>query len=135
MRCLERNKFTFYYCTRNGSKQQMDEYGNETGEVTPVYDEPVELRANISWATGRADTEQFGVNLDYDRVIVMDMFTAPLDENGKCKITETTVLFVDKEPEFEEIEDEQHPLYDYIVKRVSPSKHYISIAIKRVDVT
>ena len=131
MRCLERNKVPFYYCIRTGSEVQQDEYGNETGEVTPVYSEPVRLRANISWATGRADTEQFGVNLDYDRVIVMDMYTAPLDENKRSLITETTVLFVDKEPEFKD----GYPLFDYVVKRVSPSKHYVSIAIKRVEVT
>ena len=123
MKCLERNKIPFYYCLRTGSVSQVDEYGNETGEITPVYDEPKQMRANISWATGRADTEQFGVNLDYDRVIVTDEI--------KCPIDETTVLFVDKEPEF----DGDAPLFDYIVKRVSPSIHYISIAIKRVEVT
>lgn len=123
MKCLERNKIPFYYCLRTGSTTQVDEYGNETGEVTPTYAEPVLMSANISWATGRADTEQFGVNLDYDRVIVTD--------NKRCPIDETTVLFVDKKPEFED----DYPLFDYIVKRVSPSIHYISIAIKRVEVT
>lgn len=124
MKCLERNKIPFYYCVRTGSEVQVDEYGNETGETAPVYAKPKLMRANISWATGRADTEQFGVNLDYDRVIVTD--------DLKCPIDETTVLFVDKEPEFDA---DEHPLFDYIVKRVSPSIHYISIAIKRVEVT
>ena len=113
----------------------VDEYGNETGEVTPIYGEPKLMRANISWATGRANTEQFGINLDYDRVIVTD--------DKSCPIDETTVLFVEKEPEFKVVThivdgepvEIQYPLFDYIVKRVSPSIHYISIAIKRVDVT
>ena len=122
MKCLERNKFTFYYCLRSGEERELDENGYETGERFPIYDAPVEMRANISWATGRADTEQFGVNVDYDKVIVTDEIDCPIDE--------TTVLFVDKEPEFVD-----YPKYDYIVQRVSKSKHYISYAIKRVDVT
>lgn len=131
MKCLERNKIPFYYCNQAADDDgkpmyevQKDEWGNEIGENMPVYDEPRPARANISWATGRADTEQFGVNLDYDRVIVFD--------KGAYNFTETTVLFVDKEPEFSE---DGQPLYDYIVKRVSPSIHYVSVAIKRVDVT
>ena len=45
---------------------------------------------------------------------------------------ETTVLFVDKKPEYD---DNGLPLYDYVVKRVSRSLNVIAIAIKRVDVT
>lgn len=131
MKCLEKNKIPFYYVNQSVDKDgnalyevQKDEWGNEIGENMPLYDKPVSARANISWATGRADTEQFGVNLDYDRVMVFD--------KGLYPITETTVLFVDKEPEFTE---DGQPKYDYIVKRVSPSLHYVSVAIKRVDVT
>ena len=131
MKCLERNKIPFYYCNQevddNGKaryQMQTDESGNETGENEPLYGEAKSARANIAPATGRTDTEQFGVNIDYDRVIVYD--------RGAYDITETSVLFVDKEPEFT---DDGRPLFDYIVKRVSPSIHYVSVAIKRVDVT
>lgn len=115
-----------------------DEYGNSTGEMDRIYANAVMMNANISAATGQAQTEMFG-NLDsYDKVIVTD------DLN--CQIDEHTVLFVDKEPEYPVITpsasastsevqyDTAHPKYDYIVKRVAKSLNSVSIAIRKVDV-
>ena len=48
-----------------------------------------------------------------------------------CPISEDTVLFVDKEPEY----DGEKPLYDYVVKRVAKSLNSISIAISKVNVS
>jgi len=98
MRCLERNKQTFYYCLLDPTKEvrMLDEYGNETGETIPYYDAHVSARANISPATGQSSVEQFGNLEGYDKVIVTDDLT--------CPITESTVLFVDKAPEYTNIE-------------------------------
>ena len=123
MRCLKRNERSFWYCLYNDETEVIDEYGNATGEPNPIYDEPVEMEANISPATGQSNTEMFG-NLDsYDKVIVSCDMNCPIDEH--------TVLFIDKEPEFGL---DGIPLYDYIVKRVAKSLNSISIAIRKVDV-
>lgn len=123
MKIMERNKKNFWYCLYKGKTAIKDDYGNETGEYTIEYDDPVQVSGNVSAATGSAQTEQFGNLVGYDKVIVIDDITCPVDEN--------TVLFVDKEPEFEN----DVPLYDYIVKRVAKSLNSVSYAISKVSVS
>lgn len=146
MRCLERNKRTFWYCLYTGKEAIVDEYGNETSECRPIYSEAVEMEANISPATGMSNTEQFGNLESYDKVIVTDNLSCPIDEN--------TVLFIDKEPEYTEVDshtvdegdalyadDEVTPVsysvpaYDYVVKRVAKSLNVVSIAVSKVKVS
>ena len=123
MRCRKRLKRTIYYCLYSGKQTVTDSEGYEVG-TRVVYDEDQPMTANVSAASGYAQTEQFG-NLDsYDKVIVTDWAGCPIDEN--------TVLFVDKEPAYSQSGD---PLYDYTVKRVARSLHSVSIAISKVQVT
>ena len=124
MRTLERNKRTFYYCLYQGREVVRDGNGNETGEYAVRYDEPLKVRANISPATGYSQTAQFGTLDNYDKVIVLSDTTCPIDEN--------TVLFLDKEPEFN---DFGIPLYDYTVRRVAKSLNSVSIAVRKVSVS
>ena len=126
---------TFWYCLYDGSEDQYDEYGNLISEQDIRYKAAVQTEANVSAATGQAQTEMFG-NLDsYDRVIVTDDLNCPIDEQ--------TVLFLDKEPEYPELPSEEpeepeydtaHPIYDYIVKRVAKSLNSVSIAVRKVNV-
>lgn len=147
MRDLKRNQTEFWYCLLIPNTQEaiVDEYGNETGELIPSYKKAVQMRANISPATGQNQVEQFG-NLDsYDKVIVTCDMKCPIDENS--------VLFIDKRPEYTEVQtheivegqalyadDEvvektyELPKYNYIVKRVAKSLNGISIAVRKVDV-
>ena len=124
MRCLERNKRDFWYSLFREKLPITDEDGNETGESEILYHDPVKLRGNISPATGNSSVEQFGNSLLYDKVIVLDDVTCPIDEH--------TVLFVDKIPAFD---DEGVPLFDYIVKKVARSLNSVSIAISKVEVS
>ena len=142
-----RNDTDFWYCLLDPTTEHavIDENGNETGEIIPHYEEAQSYFANISPATGQAQTEQFG-NLDnYDKVIVTRDMECPIDEHS--------VLFIEKEPEYTTVathevvegnalyaDDEivevvySQPKYDYIVKRVARSLNSISIAIRKVDV-
>ena len=142
-----RNDTTFWYCLLDPTIEHavIDEYGNETGEIIPHYEEAVETFANISPASGMAQTEQFGSLDSYDKVIVTHDMTCPIDEHS--------VLFIEKEPEYTEIvtheiiegnalyaDDEivevtyNQPKNDYIVKRVARSLNYIAIAVRKVEV-
>lgn len=139
MRALNRNKVSFYYCLYDKKIPIIDEYGNETGESIVTYESPVEMRANVSPATGQSNTEQFGNLENYDKVIVTDDLECPIDENS--------VLFIDKEPEFTDalthsptavttIDREiSIPVYDYTVRRVAKSLNSISIAVRKVNVS
>lgn len=123
MKCLTRNKVPLYYCLYLSEEPIMDgEY--ETGETRVIYSAPVEMCANVSPATGNTSVEQFGNSLQYDKAIVLDDMSCPIDEHS--------VLFVDKLPEFD---DDGNPLFDYIVKRVARSLNSISIAIVKVKVS
>lgn len=117
MKCLNRNKVPFYYALFLRKEQSGNGY-------KPVYGEAVASRANISRATGNASVEQFGTNIEYDRVIYLDDVNCPIDEN--------TILFIDVEPERN---DNGDYIYDYIVKKVSRSLNSVSIAISKVKVS
>ena len=118
-----RNDSTFYYCLFDDTETLYDDYGNESGLRT-IYGEPVEMYANISPATGAAQTEQFGNLENYDKVIITRDMDCPIDENS--------VLFIDKEPEYSLDGD---PIYDYTVRRVAKSLNSISIAVRKVNVS
>jgi hypothetical protein len=124
MKCLERNKQEFHYALFVKDESDKDEYGNESGGRKITYSKPVLMKANISTAIGVSEVEQFGKDLKYDKVIVLDDIDCPIDENS--------VLFVDKLPESD---DEGNLLFDYIVKRVAKSLNSVSIAISKVAVS
>ena len=132
-----RNDRDFWFCQYDPSVQHpiIDANGNETGEIVPHYGEANFFWANISPAAGAAQFEQFGNMGNYDKVIVTRDMT--------CPITETSVLFIDKEPEYTEVStlnDQgqavtyQLPMYDYIVKLVARGLDAIAIAVRKVDV-
>lgn len=125
MRTANRNRRKLWYCLYNEQTELVDEWGNSTGEFFASYGEATEMSANISPATGQSSTEQFGNLDDYDKVIVTTWKDCPIDEN--------TVLFIDKEPEFDA--ETNAPLYDYIVRRVAKSLNQISIAVGKVNVS
>lgn len=125
MRTLKRNQSKFWYCTYTGDNEEIyDEWGNATGQYIPSYDEAQVMYANISPASGYAQTEQFGNLESYDKVIVTDWMDCPIDEN--------TVLFIDKEPDYDS--PNSMPLFDYTVRRVAKSLNSISIAVQKVNV-
>ena len=123
MKILKRNITPFWYQLYDRTKTVEDEDGNEVGSAV-VYKDAVEMKGNISSATGSAQVEQFGNFAGYDKVIVVD--------DMSCPIEETTVLFIDKKPEYDA---EGNPLFDYVVKRVAKSLNVIAYAVKRVDVS
>ena len=139
MKALERNKSPFYYCLYKADAPLVDEYGNESGDTIVTYYDAVLMNANVSPASGQSMTEQFGNLENYDKVIVTT------DMN--CPITETSVLFLDKAPEYKSVSTYvptavtttvstiSVPLYDYAVRRVSKSLNSISIAVKKVAVS
>ena len=92
MRALRRNKQKIYYCLldKTSNVHIYDDYGNDTGEVVPVYGQPTELWVNVSAARGVTQTETFGDLDGYDKVMVTTWMECPIDEQ--------TVLFVDKAP-------------------------------------
>lgn len=119
MKCLKRNLRPVYYSLYQSEADITDSAGNYTGETSVTYAAPVKILANVSLATGQSNMEMFGNLTDYDRVIVSDDTTLPIDEN--------TVLYVDRAP--------TEGAYDYIVRRVAKSLNFVAIAVRKVDVS
>lgn len=133
MKCMNRNKVSFYYALYDREEPVYDDYGNETGETRVIYGNPLTARANISPAQGETQTRQFGEDLNYDKVIVMDKNAYPIDEY--------TILWIDVIPELSEdgslaVDDSgkiKTP-YDYEVKKMASGLNSTAIAISKVVV-
>ncbi len=122
MRGLRRNERTFYYAQYVGKTDIKDTEGNDTGEFKVEYSKPIRARGNISASTGVSETEMFGANVKYDKVIII--------ANPKFPMDEYSILFIEKP--YEE-DDEGNPLPDYVVKRVARSLNSVSYAISKVE--
>lgn len=125
MRTLNRNKIRIHYANYRDKTPLKDEYGNLTGEYDISYDNPIEIMANVSAARGESTTRQFGEDVSYDRIIILDDPAFP--------ITETSILWIDTAPVVSEDGTTKTP-HDYIVKQVAPSLNCVSIAVSKVDV-
>jgi len=127
MRSLVRNKQKIYYSLYTASTPIRDEWGNLTGENTYTYATPVEYRINVSAARGTADIEQFGINTNYSKTMVTNDTT--------CPITETTRLWIDREPTVTEGQTVTAIPHNYEVVSVARSINSVTYAIKEVSVT
>ena len=125
MRCLTRNKSTFYYASYIGKTEIIDEYGNATGEYAVSYSNPIKCKGNVSAAQGEMQSRQFGESESYDKVIVLDDRSTPIDEYS--------ILWVDTLPHLNEDGSTDTP-HDYVVRRVAKSLNGFAIAIGKVDV-
>lgn len=88
-----------------------------TGDYTVGYADPVKFRANVSPARSEAQTEPFGVNTDYDKVICSCELTLPIDELSQ--------IFVDRKPA-------DGKGADYKVVKVARSINSVLFAIKQL---
>lgn len=133
MVCMSRNKSRFFYALYMSKEQGTDDWGNPTGGVDITYGDPQECRANVSAAKGETQTRQFGESENYDKVIVMEGSSPPIDEYS--------ILWIDRVPQLDEngalaLNDEGEVItpHDYIVKKVARSLNSVSIAISKVNV-
>ncbi len=117
MRTLNRNKRRIYYALRSGEVANLDEYGNETGETTPIYGRAVELKCNVSAATGVDAVQAFGSFTNYTRTMCVSDPNCPIDENA--------IVWFGSTP------SESH---NYIVVRKADSKNGVLYALREVTV-
>lgn len=118
MRSLERNKRLLHYALLTGEVPIYDEYGNDTGEPTPVYSETVELRCNVSAANGADAVQAFGNFTGYNRILCVADNDCPID-------VDSIVWFGVKPPD----------PHNYIVVRKADSKNGVLYALQEVTVT
>lgn len=128
IRLQRRNLKTVWYALYEGQTEitETDEWGNTIGlgETKIRYGKPVSIKGNVSPASGKAQTEIFGTELNYSRVLIVDDMDCPIDENS--------LLWITKDPEYD---TDGNPLPEYIVVERADSPHSISFALKRREVS
>lgn len=127
MRCMKRNKQTFYYANFDSasSTEVVDDNGFYTGESNLNYSRPIEYKASISSAIGDTEISLFGKDLQYDKTICFDK----VRPEG---FDEYTVLWIDKKP----YDGFKVTGYDYIVKKIAKSLNgFWLVAIAKNEVS
>ena len=126
MRGLRRNKRRLFYALYEGKEPIIDEWGNETGEWSINYGNPIECYKNYSAAKGEADVAVFGSDLQYDRVVYFGKPPSPVNEQS--------IFWVDIEPVIE-LDGSTLTPHDYVVARVADSLNEILVAVRRVSIS
>lgn len=108
MKLQHRNLQDISYQLYAGTETTYDDYGNESGQ-NPVYSEPVSMKCSVSAATGFSEVQLFGTLDDYDKVLVTDIITCPIDENS--------IVIIDNN--------------NYNVRKVAKTLNFVFYAIKR----
>lgn len=97
----------------------------ETGETRLTYSTPVVFDGNIMPSGGRAEAEAFGLNVgDYEAVLVV--------EKNKIPITETSKIWHETVPVYNEDGTVNYFEADYTIVKPSLSINSVKYALKKV---
>lgn len=135
MRTLEKNKKKMYYALQKKERVPIysgyyeDAEGNkyplETGEYKTVYEAPISFKGNITMSGGESDNKEFGIDLsEYNAILLMDKDELP--------ITETSLIWLESQPEYAEDGTVKEFSADYSVVKISPSLNQIRYVLKKV---
>ena len=152
MKSLDRNKRHIYYSNLVGEQEIVDEYGNVTGEMIPIYGEIHAERMNESAARGNAYDDPFGIGTNYNKTLVTNNLSLPIDKTtrlwlgfGKVEqfsptkfYASGTIVIKDNALAIAKSQDGQIawiPIpYNYIVVGVAKSLNSVSYAVREVQV-
>ena len=133
MRSMTRNRQEFYYADLVSVGMSQDADGNYVEEVL-TYSDPIKKEGVITAANGEAQTQLFGANEIYDKVITLNL--------GENYLEIGSILWVDVEVALDEnghlAKDEAGNVitpYNYIVVKVANSLNFVNVAIRKVDVS
>lgn len=125
MRTMNRNRQTFYHASLVSST--MGTSGGVYTELTYVYDKPTQAKAVITAANGEAETQLFGADERYDKVITLNP--------GEDYLAIGSILWVDTMPTIKKDGSTETP-YDYVVTKVGKSlAGFVIVAIRKVEVS
>lgn len=125
MRTMLRDRQAFYYASLVSA--DIGTSGGMYTELTYEYDNPTEAKAVITAANGEAETQLFGADERYDKVVTLNP--------GEDYLEVGSVLWVDTLPVINEDESTDTP-YDYVVVKVGKSlSGFVVVAIRKVDVS
>ena len=122
MRSLERNKITIYYALYGVKTPVLDELGNDTGQTSLGYGNPLKFKIRVSPSKGEAEEKAFGKFDNYDRGMYTADKTFPIDNFSR--------LWIDTLPIIKDDLSTETP-YDYDVTKVAKDINEWQFAIKK----
>lgn len=131
MKALERNKQTFYYALHQSATGITDTDNLFTGQYSITYSNPVKAYMNISPARGQSILEQFGIQENYDKVVVTDDMSCPISEDDVLWIDTMPVIAGEPQKQGDPPAGSTETPHDYYVVRVARSLNNIAIAVKK----
>jgi hypothetical protein len=120
MRNLRRNRQKIYFSNYLGEEEVVDSFGDKTGEKIPSYSEPKQIYCNVSASRGNAESDLFGITLDYSKTLCF--------EGTRVPITEESILWIGRSPKDE-------TKHNYVVRAIAQSLNNTLIAVKEVRVS
>lgn len=118
MRTAKRNKRPVAYAFYEGVTEIIDDEGNNTGEYTVSYTEPIKVLMNISGGRGQADVAMFGIHSSFARTAVTEDLETPFSTD--------TVFWIETNPDTEP--------HDYRVVGVARTINQVVLALGEVSV-
>ena len=117
------------YITDRDGNPMFDDDGNYIFEDTStddlIYNKPVEFFGNIAFKSGEADGQAYGVSIaDYDSTLIMNFGEIPIDE--------TSLIFKDSVPEYDDDGNLKRESADFTVVKVQPSLNLVTYLLKRI---
>lgn len=119
MRDLKRNKTLIHYALLVETVELIDEWDNKTGTFQNVYSPPIPLLINVSASKGEVETQPFGGEVSYDKILSCCDLSIPIDE--------FSIFWI-------ETDDIAKP-HNYITTKIAKSLNNVQIAVKRVEVS
>lgn len=90
-----------------------------------LYDDPVPFFGNIAFRSGEADGEPYGISVgDYDSKLIMNI--------GEIPINETSLIFKESTPEYDDDGRLLRDSADFSVVKVQPSLNMVVYLLKRI---
>lgn len=109
-----------YYEDEDGNKIPL-----ETGDTKITYSKPIEFYGNIAMSGGEVEVQEFGLNLaDYEAILILGKNTLP--------ITETSLIWQNTEPIFNNDETVDENSADYKIVKINSSKNYDKYVLSKV---
>lgn len=109
-----------YYEDEDGNKIPL-----ETGDAKITYSKPIEFYGNIAMSGGEVEVQEFGLNLaDYEAILILGKNTLP--------ITETSLIWQNTEPRFNNDETVDENSADYKIVKINSSKNYDKYVLSKV---
>lgn len=140
MRTVRKNKQRLMYALYKGKAEptivkyrdgnpMFDDDGNyiyediSTNDI--LYDDPVPFFGNIAFKSGESEGMAYGVSIgDYDSTLIMKLGELPIDE--------TSLIFKDSSPEYDDNGNLISSSADFTVIKVQPSLNLVTYLLKRV---